>query len=80
MLANNAGMKITDVVTTELLRLIRATECSSDPDEYALRVLRAELSRRLDAAAVNGDNCPPQRGEALAERAAQSGQEVPRAD
>jgi hypothetical protein len=47
VLANNAGMKITDLPTAELLRVIRATECSSDPDHYALRVLHAELSRRL---------------------------------
>jgi len=64
VLANNAGMKITDVATAELLRLIRASESSADPDEYALRVLRAELSRRLDAAIVNGDHRPPQRTEA----------------
>ena len=56
MLANNAGMKITDLPTAELLRLIQATERSSDPDQYALRVLRAELSRRLDATLQTGSN------------------------
>jgi hypothetical protein len=45
------SMKISDLPTAELLRLLRATEHSNDPDQYALRVLRAELSRRLDAVA-----------------------------
>jgi hypothetical protein len=43
-------MKITDLPTAELLRLIRASERASDPDEYALAVLRRELIRRLDLA------------------------------
>jgi hypothetical protein len=55
-------MKITQIPTAELLRLIQASERSSDPDEYALRVLRAELSRRLDAAAhVGGKSSTEQR-------------------
>jgi hypothetical protein len=41
-----AGMLLTDVSTNELRRLIRAGERSSDPDEYALAVLRRELERR----------------------------------
>jgi hypothetical protein len=41
-----AGMLLTDVSTNELKRLIRAGERSSDPDEYALAVLRRELERR----------------------------------
>jgi hypothetical protein len=41
-----ADMLLTDVSTNELRRLIRAGERSSDPDEYALAVLRRELKRR----------------------------------
>jgi hypothetical protein len=43
-------MKITDLPTAELLRLIRISEWASDPDEYVLSVLRRELNRRLDLA------------------------------
>ncbi len=39
-------MLLKDVSTNELRRLIRAGERSSDPDEYALDVLRRELARR----------------------------------
>lgn len=44
-------MKITELPTAEINRLLRATENSPDPDEYALRILRDELDRRLDLAA-----------------------------
>jgi len=40
------GMLLTQLATTELLRLIRAGERSPDPDRYALAVLREELERR----------------------------------
>jgi len=43
-------MKISDLSATELLRLLRVSEQSSDPDDYALSVLRRELDRRLDLA------------------------------
>jgi len=32
------------------MRLLRASERASDPDEYVLAVLRRELERRLDLA------------------------------
>lgn len=41
-------MKISNLPTADLLRLLRASERASDPDEYALSVLRRELERRLD--------------------------------
>ena len=40
-------MKITELSMPELLKLLRASENSPHPDEYAVRVLRDELSRRL---------------------------------
>jgi hypothetical protein len=43
-------MKVSDLPTAKLLRLLRASERASDPDEYALSVLRRELNRRLDLA------------------------------
>jgi hypothetical protein len=43
-------MKISDLPSAELLRLLRVSERASDPDEYALSVLRQELTRRLDLA------------------------------
>jgi hypothetical protein len=43
-------MRISDLPTAELLRLLRASERAADPDEYALSVLRRELARRLDLA------------------------------
>ena len=52
MLAENASMKITELSNADLLRFLRATERAtertSDPDSYALSVLRRELNRRLD--------------------------------
>ena len=39
-------MLITNVPTAELRRLIRSSERSPDPDQYALAVLRRELERR----------------------------------
>ena len=74
MLANNAGMKITDLPTAELLRLIQATERSSDPDQYAAYVCfglsyRVGLMRPFRPAAIAYDPrgprrdclCPPRR-------------------
>lgn len=57
-MATIAAMKITDLPTAELTRLLRATEDSSDPDEYALRVLREELNRRLDLASQQDKQTP----------------------
>ena len=43
-------MKISELPAAELLRLLRASERASDPDQYALSVLNRELARRLDLA------------------------------
>jgi len=40
-------MKITELSTPKLLKLLRVSEQSPRPDKHALSVLRAELSRRL---------------------------------
>jgi hypothetical protein len=48
-------MRISDLPTAELLRLLRVSEQASDPDEYALSVLRRELARRLDLAKNQDD-------------------------
>jgi len=42
-------MMITELPTADLLRLFRASERASDPDAYALAVLRQELERRLNS-------------------------------
>lgn len=43
-------MKLSDLPTAELLRLLRISERSSDPDEDVLAAFRRELARRLDLA------------------------------
>jgi hypothetical protein len=48
--AENGRMKITELPTTDLLRLLRATEAARAPDPDALEVLQRELMRRLDVA------------------------------
>ncbi len=51
-------MKLTDISTRELRRLIHDTEESLCPDRYALAVLRRELLRREDSLVL-----PPARAE-----------------
>jgi hypothetical protein len=43
-------MKITNLPTAELLRLLRLSERAKDPDIYALTALRREVERRMDNA------------------------------
>jgi len=56
-------MKITELPTADLLRYLRATERSKDPDPYALSVLQRELERRLDATIPPGDKRASEGGE-----------------
>jgi len=57
--SENDDMKINEIPTSELRRLLRATEQIPDPDEYAISVLRKELSRRaVDRTAPPGSRNP----------------------
>jgi len=56
-------MKITELPTADLLRYLRASERSTEPDPYALSVLRRELERRLATNIRVSDSRPPEREE-----------------
>ena len=48
-------MLLSEIPTSELRRLIWSSERSSDPDKYALTVLRRELERRLTGSRPEGE-------------------------
>jgi len=49
------SMKINEMPTSKLMRLLRVSETSRQPDQYALCALRRELERRLDLACSHGE-------------------------